>query len=151
MSSRFEQCLGTFTMLFVEGSSETRLFRHLSNYVFGVPKFGNTKLWGSSFCLKRSKFNLGFKKVAANPKKVFCFRDNYIWVGIVKSSLLRTGYFSSAGNVLTSSPKILHVNKGDFFQLNWFGSHEWIWQRWCHADSYSVSARLRCCLSKGSL
>ena len=57
----------------------------------------------------------------------FFYYDNYIWIGIVKLSLLRTGYFSSAANVLTSSPKIFHVNKKDFFQLNWLGSDEWIW------------------------
>ena len=30
----FQQCFGPFTMLLVEGSSETELFRHLSNHVF---------------------------------------------------------------------------------------------------------------------
>ena len=39
----FQQCLGTFTMLLLEGSSETGLFRHLSDYVFGVRNFENTK------------------------------------------------------------------------------------------------------------
>ena len=33
----------------------------------------------------------------------------------VKLSLLGTGYFSSAADVLTSSPKIWHVNNRDFF------------------------------------
>ena len=32
----------------------------------------------------------------------------------LKLSLLGTGYFSWAANVLTSSPKIWHVNKRDF-------------------------------------
>ena len=40
---RFQQCFGAFTMLLVEGSSETGLFRHLSNDVFGVRNFENTK------------------------------------------------------------------------------------------------------------
>ena len=48
-------------------------------------------------------------------KKFSCFVDNFILTGIVKLSLLRTGYLSSASNVLTSTPKIRHVNKGDFF------------------------------------
>ena len=51
-------------------------------------------------------------------EKKFFFSDNIILIGIVKLSLLRTGYISSAFNVLRSSPKILHVNKRDFFQLN---------------------------------
>ena len=33
---------------------------------------------------------------------------------IVKLSLLRTGHLTWESNLLTSSPKILHVNKRDF-------------------------------------
>ena len=39
----FQKWLGTFTMLVVEGYSETFLFRHLYHYVFGVRIFGNKK------------------------------------------------------------------------------------------------------------
>ena len=117
---RFQQCLGTFTILLVEASSETGLFRHLSDYVFGV-------------------------------RKIFSFWDNCIWIGIVKLSLLRTGYFSSVANVLTSSPKIWHVNKRDFLQLNCLSSDQWILYRWCDSDLNSAWAPLPCCLSKGSL
>ena len=35
--------LSTFTTLLVEASSEMGLFRHLSDYVFGVRNFDNTK------------------------------------------------------------------------------------------------------------
>ena len=42
LSFRFQKCFGPFTMLLVEGSSETGLFRSLSNHVFGVRKFKNT-------------------------------------------------------------------------------------------------------------
>ena len=83
-------------------------------------------LWGSYFVSNWLKFNLHFKKTAKNWKKVFCFWDNCIWIGMVTLFLLRTGYFSSAANVLRSSPKILHVNKRDFFRLNCLGSDEWI-------------------------
>ena len=73
-------------------------------------------IWGSSSFPKYLKFNLDFKnaKKKKNLENVFCFWDNYIWIGIVKLPLLRTGYFSLAGNVLTSSRKVLHVNKRDF-------------------------------------
>ena len=37
LSASFEQCFGPFTMLLVEASSETGLFRHFSNYVFRSP------------------------------------------------------------------------------------------------------------------
>ena len=84
-------------------------------------------LWGSSFFPKCSKSNLDFKNVAKKWEKVFAFRDNCIWIGIVKVSLLRTGYLPSAANVLTSTPKIWHIKNRDFFQLNWLGSDQWIW------------------------
>ena len=80
-----------------------------------------------------------------------CFWDNFIWIGIVKLSLLKTGDFSWAANVLTSCPKIWHVNKRDVFHLNWFGSDQWIWKRCCDADFNSASGTLPCCLSKGPL
>ena len=151
MLCRLEQCLGTFTMLLVEGSFETGLFRHLSNYVFGVHNFGNTKAMRVFFFWKRSKFQLDSNKAAENGEKIFSFRDNCIWIAIFKLSLLRIGYFSLAANVLTSSPKIWHVKKGDFFQFNWLDSDRWIWYRRCDADLNRALARLSCCLSKGSL
>ena len=108
-------------------------------------------LWGSSFVSKYWKFNLDFKNEDKNLKEVFCFWGNCIWTGIVKSFLLRTGYFSSADNVLTSSTKDLHVNKRDFFQLNWLDKDQWIWSRWFDADFNNAWARLPCCLLKGLL
>ena len=84
-------------------------------------------LWGLSFVSKCSKFQLDFKNAVKNCENLLCFWDHWIWIGIIKLSLLRTGYFSSVANVLTSSPKILHVNKRDFFQLNFLGSDRWIW------------------------
>ena len=101
-----------------------RIFRHLSDYFFLVRNSEIQDLWASSFWSKCSKFQLDFKNAAKNSEKVFCFWDNCIWIGIVKLSLLRTGYFSSVANVLTSSPKIWHVNERDIFQLNWLGSDQ---------------------------
>ena len=84
-------------------------------------------LWESSFYSKSWEFFLNFKNAAKNWGNLFCFWGNCIWIGIVKFALLRTGYFSSVANVLTSSPKICHVNKRDFFQLTFLGSDWWIW------------------------
>ena len=106
----------------VKGFSETWLFRHLSGYDFAVRNFKITKSMRVSFLSKCSKFHRDFKIDARNAEKGFCFWDNCIWIGIVKLSLLRRGYISSAANVLTSSPKILHVNQRDVFQLNWLGT-----------------------------
>ena len=84
-------------------------------------------LWASSFYSKFIKFNLAFKNGANSWEKVFCLWDSCIWIGIVKLSLLRTGYLSLGPNVLTSSPNIWHVNKRDFFRLNWLGNVQGIW------------------------
>ena len=126
MWCRFQQCLGTFTMLLVEGSSGTGFFRHLSNHVFRVRSFGNTKAMKVISFSKRSKFQMDSKNAAKSSEKVFFFWENCIWIGIVKLSLLRTGYFWLAANLLTSS-------------------------FWCDADFKSTWARLPCYLSKGPL
>ena len=96
------------------------------------------KLWGSSFFPKYSKFNVDSKKAERNWEKFSCFWDNCIWIGIVKLSLLRTRYLSSAGNVLTSSPEVLHVNKRDLFRLSFLASDQWIRLKSCHADFNSA-------------
>ena len=106
--------LGTFVMVLFEGSSETELFRHLSDYVFQLGNFENTKSMRVIFFFKISKLSCRFQKCSQKLWKRFSFPDNCIWIGIIKLSLLRTGYPSSPANVLTSSPKNLHVNKRDF-------------------------------------
>ena len=149
---RILQYLGMFTIFLLEPSSEMGLSRHLSDYVFGVRNFQNTKSMRVIFFFRKySKFNVDFENAGKNREKNFCLWDNCIWIGVVKLSLLRTWYFSSVANVLTTSPKILHVNKRDFFQLNWLGSGQWISAKVCDADFNSAWARLRCCLSKGPL
>ena len=83
---------GHVKMLLVEWSSETGLFRHLSNHVFRACIFGNIKAVTVIFLFKIFKIYCRFQKVS---KK-----------------------FSSAANVLTSNNKIWHVKNRDFFQLN---------------------------------
>ena len=59
-------------MLLLHGSSETGLYRHISNYVLGVHNFENKKpMKVIFFFLKRSEFQLDFKKAAKNSEKVF--------------------------------------------------------------------------------
>ena len=98
-------------MLLVKGSSKTGI---LYDYVFGDRNFGNTKSMRSSFVSKYLKLHLDFKNAAKTSGKVFCYLDNCIWIGIVKLSLFRTGYFSSAANIWRRTDKILHVNNRDF-------------------------------------
>ena len=71
--------------------------------------------------------------------KNFCFWDNCIWIGIVKLFLLRTGYFSSAVNVLTSLPKTWNIEKKKLFPTNltcqW--SMNMIKMLWCRFRQWS--------------
>ena len=53
-------------MLHVEEYSQTGLFGHLCNHVFGVRNFGNTKAIRGTFFSKRSKFQRDFKNEAKN-------------------------------------------------------------------------------------
>ena len=130
---RFQLCLGTFTILLGEASSQMGLFRHLSDYALRVRNLENTKSMRVILFPNYLKFKLYFKNAGNNWKTVFCFWDNYIWIPMLKSSLfrtgyissatnslshLRTGYFWSAANVLTRCPKIWHVNKRDLLKLN---------------------------------
>ena len=127
MQRRIRQCLGSFTMLPVDGLSETWLFRHLSNYIFRACNFGKTKAVRIIFFFKMFKIEFRFQKFSKKLRDIICFWDNCIWIGIVKLPLIRTGYFSSAANVWISSPKIFHVNNRNFFQINWLGSDHWKW------------------------
>ena len=135
---KFQQCLGQFTMLLSETSSETGVFRHLSNHVFRVYISEIQNLWGSSFFSKCLKFIVDFENAAKNSEKVFCFLDNCIWIGINKVSQLRRGYLPCTANMLTNCPKISHVNKRNVLQLNWLGSDQWIWERSCDANFNSA-------------
>ena len=92
-----------------------------------------------------------FQKYSKNVRNFFSFLDNCIWIGSVNLSHLRTGYFSSAANVLTSSPKIFHLNKRELFKLNFPERVPLIWSMCCDVDFKSAWAGLPCCLSKNSL
>ena len=148
---RFQQCPSTFTILLLEGSSATGLFRHLSNHVFGVFNSGNRKAVRLNFLFKIFKIWSSFKKAVKNSEICFCLWDNCIWIDFVKLFLLREGYISSAANVLTSNPKILHVNKRDFFERNFLASDKWLWSRWCDPDFNCAFVSLPYCLSKDPL
>ena len=73
LSCRFQQCLGTFIMSLVEGSSEIGLFRYLSDYVFGVRNIGNTESMTVTFFFKIFKIHSRFKKSSKKVSKRFLF------------------------------------------------------------------------------
>ena len=145
---RFQQCLDIFTISLLEASSETVLFRHLSDYIFRVRNFENTKSMRVIFLLKIFKCESRFQSYCKNLRKGFCCRHNFIWIRIVKLFLLRTGYFLSVANVLTRYPQIWNGNKGDFFEQNSLASDQWVWYSCCDADFNTVWARLPYCFSK---
>ena len=123
---RFQQCFGTCTMLLVKWFSQTGFFRYLSDYIFGVRNFEITKSMRVIFFPKCSKFQLDFKNGVKTCEKVFYFLDNCVWIGIVKLPLFWKEQFSSAANVLRSSPNIWPINNRDASQLNWLSSNQWI-------------------------
>ena len=57
----------------IEGSSETGLFRHLSDYVFGVRNFEITKSMRIIFCVKMFKISARFQKCSKKLRKPFVF------------------------------------------------------------------------------
>ena len=59
------------------------------------------------------------KIATKNWEKAFFFWDNLVRIALVKLSLLKIEYLSSAVNVLTNSYKALHLTKTDFFRLNY--------------------------------
>ena len=101
-------------MLPLERSSEMGLFRHLSNHLFPVCHFANTKAMRVIYFFEMIKVSTRFQKCSKKFRKIFCCWDNCIWIGFVDLSLLGTGLFPLAANVLTSSPKIWYVNKRDY-------------------------------------
>ena len=56
--------------------------------------------------------------------------------------------FSWAVNALTRSPNIWHVNKREFFEINFHASDQWMWWRVCDAELNSAYARLPSGLSR---
>ena len=63
LSFRFQQCFGQFTMLLVEGSSETTLLRRLSDHVFRSPSVQKY------MCYEGHPFFENFQKVQKKKKK----------------------------------------------------------------------------------
>ena len=112
---RFQQCSGPFTMFLIDWSSETGLFRHLSNHVFGVRNFRNAKSMRVMFLFQNIQDLIQTSNMRKKiEKKVFVCE-------IIVSQLV-----SLAPNMLANSPKIWHVNKRNFFQLTCLDSDQYI-------------------------
>ena len=74
---RLQQCFDPFAMLSVQSSSETRLFRHLFDHVFGSRYFRKYISYEGDVFLakvkKSKKITKKKKKKKKNEKKVFVF------------------------------------------------------------------------------
>ena len=148
LALNLNHCFGPFAMLPVEGSSQTTLFRDLSNPLFGVLNFGNSEAMRVTLFRKCWKFDVDLKNAHKNSEKVFCFCDKCISIVPIESFLLRREYLSSIVNDFTKSLKNLHLTKSVFFKLSYFQSDQWIWERCWRWKWSSFSARLPCCLSR---
>ena len=137
LSFSFEQYFSPFTMLLVEKSSETGLFRYLSNHVFRSLNFKNTSAMSLFLFLRMFKTESKFTKSKKNSENVFCFWHNCIWECCYKLSLLRTEYLLSGVNRLTNSPMILHMTKRNFF--NWI----FLWFSFTEINKYGKGAVLQ--------
>ena len=149
--SDFKNVWSSLTSCFPKGPLKEDFLEIYLTKFFGVRNFGNTSAVRVIFFGNYSKLNMYFKNAVTNSENVFCFLDNCVWIGSLKLSLLRREYLSSAVNMLTNIPKILHMTKRDFFQLNCFHSDQWIWWRWCCSDFKSVWSSLTCYFLKSPL
>ena len=72
-SFRFQQCLIPFTMLLVEGSSQTRLLDIFLTTFFAMYNFGNTLAMTVIFFWRCAEFYLSLKNAEKHSEKVFLF------------------------------------------------------------------------------
>ena len=113
--------------------------------------FGNTSAMRVICFSKGSTINVDLKNAHKNSEKLFCFSDEIIWIVCIELSLLRRVYLSSLVNYVTKSLKTLHLPNSDFFQLNFFLSNQWIWERCWRWEWISFSARWPCFVWRGHL
>ena len=124
MLSKFQHCLGQFSILTVERCSETEVFRHLSNHVFRCPRFRNYISYEDYlFFRKCSMLDVYSTNGATISKAVFCFLDNCIETDSCKLSLLQRESSWSEVNMLINSAKISDITKRDNLQL-WFSQND---------------------------
>ena len=149
---RFQHCLGAFDAFPVEGCSETRLFTHLSNYVFRSPQFRKYISYeGHLFVSKCFKFDVDLRNAEKNGELFFPFLSSWNWIGCSKFSVLGIEILPSAVNVVTNSLRISDITKRDNFELNFLQIDDKLWYKCSCSDFSSVSHSLTSWLSKDVL
>ena len=95
-------------MCTVEGCSETRLFRHLSNHVFRSLKFRKHISYKAYLLFQRVQRLMQISEMQEKRRKKFLFAFKLVAVDSL--------YFKQ--NILTNSPKVSDITKREIFQLN---------------------------------
>ena len=144
LSCRFHKGLVPFNMLAFKECSETTFLESGLTKSFTVCNFGNARAIKIIFFSLCSKLDVDFRNGTKNSKNGFRFYDNCLWIGRSKFQQSRTGYLSLAVNVLTNTPKISHITKGDVFHIRFSQSVERIWWKCSHRDFASVWDPLIC-------
>ena len=87
---------------------------------FGVRQFKDVSTVRVIFFWKWLNLNISSEngKEKKNSENIFRFLDNCLWKCCNKLPLLRREYLWSEVSGLNNSPKILHIIKRDFFNLN---------------------------------
>ena len=96
------------------------------------------------FCSKCLKVDINSRYGTKNWENAFSFLDNCTVIGSCKLAQFPRLYLSSAVNVLTNTPKISHITKGDVFHIRFSQSVERIWWKCSHRDFASVWDPLIC-------
>ena len=115
LSLRLNQCFCPLTILSLERSSETGVFRHLSKHVFRGRYFRKYIRYEGHLFFEMFRIYCRFEKRRKKSEKIFCFWDKCIWIVCIHLSLLIREYLSSAVNVLRKALKKIQVSKSDFF------------------------------------
>ena len=121
LSFRFQRCFGPFLCYLWKGPLKRDFLDIYLTTFFGVPKFKNPSAVRVIFFWKWSNLNINSenaKKKKKHSENTFPFLDNYLWKCCNKLPLLRREYLWSEVSGLNNSPKILHIIKRDFFNLN---------------------------------
>ena len=138
MSCRFEQFLGPFTMLLFE---RYWVLWHLSNHVFRSPSLQTYIRYEGHFFFKMFKIWSTFQKRRKKLTKTFCFLNNFIWIGCLKSLLLRRILVIPSHCV--KAVLIFYTSLRETFSYPLS-----LAKISGHADLRSLSDRLPCCISQ---
>ena len=108
---RLKQCFRPFTMLSLERSSETRLFRKLSNHHFLESVISEIHQLGGSSFFKDVQYLIYISKIHRQIQKTSAVSEISASQLVALGSLLRRQCLPWTVNVLTNSLKTFYVIK----------------------------------------